>query len=99
MASKGGFLKSKRILTDSHFGTVLNEPERERVIILHAVRVRHAWVNNLDIMSRLAGAASTGSRWVVTDMVVAIPWSKAGIPQVCQKIPRFLFAHRLRYQK
>jgi hypothetical protein len=83
-------LKGKRILTENFFGTVLNDAEKEQVLIIRAIRER-----NVDRWDSIVYGTQTRIWWAITDRVVVIPWVSAGHPQLCQQMPKGLYARVL----
>jgi hypothetical protein len=89
-------LKGKRVLTLRFFGTVLNDAEKEQVLILDVTRQLLIRYNEQDIFSKMLGIPPRESWWAVGSGVVAIPWSEVGSATVCARMPEFLYLRRLR---
>ncbi len=92
-------LKGKRVLTDNFFGTVLNDAERENVLILQVIRERIVQHNNRDVFDRMVGMSPVYIRWVVTNRIVAVPWAISGVANVCRLLPKKLHASRLKKER
>lgn len=85
-------LKGKRVLTPDYFGIVLNDAEREPALILAVRRVRR----QQHYSGSYFVAAHTVEWWVVADDVMILPWNKAGIMRVCERMPKWLHLRALR---
>jgi hypothetical protein len=90
-------LKGKNVRTDGYFGLVLNDAEREAVLILRVIREQITRYNSQDTISRLVGVPAIESWWKVTEpTVVAIPWCRTGDVVICESLPKDLYARYLR---
>jgi|GEM_PF-6633667 len=90
-------LKGKRVLTDDYFGKVLNDAEKESVLILEVIRERVVRRNSQDSINVMLGIHATGVWWrVINPTVVAVPWSEVGRATICELVPKMLHARYLR---
>ena len=84
-------LKGKKILTADFFGTVLNDADKERVLVVKIVRERIAGLRCP------IGYFPTRYKWYACDREVVIPWHlMSGVPQVVDRMPDWLSMRALR---
>lgn len=80
-------LKGKRVLVDNYFGTVLNNAEVERVLILELKRGRR----------HRSGDRWTppASWWEEANGQVAVYWPNVGDVEICPVMPKWLHLRNL----
>jgi hypothetical protein len=85
-------LKGQRVLTDDYYGTVVNDAEVENAVILDVIRIRRQYAQS----SSLFFAGRTWTEWHVVSERRAIPWSQIGTMTFMDKLPKGLYARRLK---
>ena len=84
-------LKGKLVLTRNFFGRVLNNAEKEHVLIIRASRRRGTWTQ-----THLLSADIEHGYWEVSQDVVALPWNTVAHAIICDKLPKWLYANSLK---
>ncbi len=92
-------LKGQRVLTSQYFGTVLNNAENEKVLILHVIRKRQVRHNSQDPISVILNVPPTESWWEACDEEVIVPWSLAGETKISPHLPTWLHLRVLKRRR